>query len=307
MSRLANESPPSRPREPESGGPPPRTGGSDAADSTTSPSISLVVGGAVVVLLVVILFLFFFIDSTRGPRGSGGANSDLATSSSRQGGTARNDEQIGTDDRDAGLGKEESEETSQPSSERATSDQPALQVRSPLDSETTVDSLPGTETNANNNSPDDLRDSAESKNDKPLVTNQFFTLGAPTTEGIPQDEESDSEPSVGDTTETAQFFGLRADANKIVFVIDMSSSMSGLRFEAARQELVKSIKRLKRQQSFFVVFFNDAPLPQPKDTMQKASPGNKKGIRRWIAKVSPFGGTQPTAAILHALDCTGSA
>jgi len=57
------------------------------------------------------------------------------------------------------------------------------------------------------------------------------------------------------------FFGSQAAGNSFVYVVDMSGSMQGGRFDRAISELIRSIGQLKTGQKFYVVFFNDQPLP----------------------------------------------
>jgi hypothetical protein len=59
----------------------------------------------------------------------------------------------------------------------------------------------------------------------------------------------------------AVFFGTRSQGNRIVFVVDNSSSMKDGRLEAAVTELVRSVEALSPRQAFYVIFVSDQTYP----------------------------------------------
>jgi len=58
------------------------------------------------------------------------------------------------------------------------------------------------------------------------------------------------------TSDTGYYYGLPLFAERLVFVLDTSGSMTGLRIAAAKRELVKAINNLPIYASFGVVVFN---------------------------------------------------
>jgi hypothetical protein len=86
----------------------------------------------------------------------------------------------------------------------------------------------------------------------------------------------------------AVFFGARSQGNRIVFVVDNSSSMKDGRFEAAVAELVRSVEALSQRQSFYVIFVSDQPYPMfyphPAAELLPATAPNKKRLAEWLPK-----------------------
>lgn len=102
------------------------------------------------------------------------------------------------------------------------------------------------------------------------------------------------------------FFGTQTEGRTFVYVIDMSGSMAGRRFDRAKSEIVRSITKLKPEQSFYVYFFNDRTIPlfepHPAKGMLPATAANKMRARRWIMMRSPSSTTNPTFAMQMALE-----
>ncbi|TWU00453.1 von Willebrand factor type A domain protein [Botrimarina colliarenosi] len=105
----------------------------------------------------------------------------------------------------------------------------------------------------------------------------------------------------GEEAGSAEFFGASAEGNRFAYVIDVSGSMAGERFEKAREELLKSIKRLKKSQSVYVVFYNDQTFVQPRDKLCVATQKMKNALKEWIALATPQGGTDPLEAITRSV------
>lgn len=101
------------------------------------------------------------------------------------------------------------------------------------------------------------------------------------------------------------FFGKEVVANSVAFVIDASQSMSGMRFQRARAELVNALRKLQPEQRFFVVFYTNEtyPLFFPDNTVEliEASPRNLERVFRWIEQSQVQGGTQPQLAMVMTL------
>lgn len=104
----------------------------------------------------------------------------------------------------------------------------------------------------------------------------------------------------------AGFFGTKGAGNSFVYVVDMSGSMHGVRFERAKNELIRSIKKLGPEQKFYVYFFNDRtfPLfdPKPASGMIPANPQNKSRAERWIKTRQAESTTNPNYALQQALE-----
>jgi VWA domain-containing protein len=86
----------------------------------------------------------------------------------------------------------------------------------------------------------------------------------------------------------AVFFGTRSQGNRIVFVVDNSSSMKDGRLETAVAELVRSVEALSPRQAFYVIFVSDQTypmfFPQPAADLLPASAPNKKRLAEWLPK-----------------------
>ncbi len=75
--------------------------------------------------------------------------------------------------------------------------------------------------------------------------------------------------------DTPYYYGLPIYAEKMVFVIDTSSSMAGLRLVAAKRELSEAIHNLRENTQFAIVVFNgEVGVWQRK--LVPANQGNKK-------------------------------
>ncbi|MCA9110689.1 MAG: VWA domain-containing protein [Planctomycetaceae bacterium] len=104
------------------------------------------------------------------------------------------------------------------------------------------------------------------------------------------------------------FFGSRAEANSVVFVVDKSGSMSNeMRMETAKNELASALRQLEPHQEFYVIFYDThmVPMLAPKSP-QKMQPATRRNIDhflQWLASdVVPGGGTEPKESLIAALD-----
>lgn len=116
----------------------------------------------------------------------------------------------------------------------------------------------------------------------------------------------DEAGGVADPGLGAAFFGSQGAGKTFVYIVDMSGSMYGARFERARKELISSIEKLQAEQSFHVFFFSDQtfPLffPKPATLLIKANSSNKKKAVRWIRAREPGGLTNPIMSLRLALE-----
>lgn len=85
---------------------------------------------------------------------------------------------------------------------------------------------------------------------------------------------------------SADFFGTRSDGDRIVYIVDNSSSMKGGRLEMAEAELLKSVEALTPKQSFYVIFVSDQTYPMFYPELARelapATPANKKRLAEWL-------------------------
>ncbi len=103
------------------------------------------------------------------------------------------------------------------------------------------------------------------------------------------------------------FFGTAAAGKSFVYVVDMSQSMEeGDRFRRAKAELKRSIGKLKPEQKFYVIFFNDQAFPmffpRPAQNLINATGSNRSKAARWINNLRPFSVTNPEPALQMAIE-----
>jgi VWA domain-containing protein len=115
--------------------------------------------------------------------------------------------------------------------------------------------------------------------------------------------------SRGGGTGKASFFGLGSAGRRVVFVVDASASMNRpyagevkTRFGQMKLELAKSILSLTEEQQFFIIFFNEHPIPMPADGMEHAYPQNQRKYLEWVAQVPASGLTDPRPALAIAMN-----
>jgi hypothetical protein len=107
---------------------------------------------------------------------------------------------------------------------------------------------------------------------------------------------------LGDGDGAANFFGIVGTGKTFVYVLDCSDSMNDSdRFRRARDELVYSIEKLRPDQNFFVILYNDGAMPMDADDPAPATPREFKRFRYWLEKAAPSGGTNPLPALEYAL------
>ncbi|WP_425618938.1 VWA domain-containing protein [Anatilimnocola sp. NA78] len=112
----------------------------------------------------------------------------------------------------------------------------------------------------------------------------------------------------GTSLKAAEFFGVKAAGRKFVFIVDSSNSMRRGKFDAAKEELEYSLRRLSPEQMFYVIFFdNDAERMQfpdemfPEETAAPATMTNIKKCVTWIKTVKNELQTNPFEAVKFAL------
>jgi hypothetical protein len=119
--------------------------------------------------------------------------------------------------------------------------------------------------------------------------------------GAPSGPNTDKGKEAGEGDGVIEFFGVEGKGSKIVYVVDMSGSMVGYRFDKAREELVASVLRLHRDQSFCVLLFHSAMVAPMDVKLMRAQSAAKNNLRRTLMQVQAFDGTDPTNAIQAAI------
>jgi hypothetical protein len=114
-----------------------------------------------------------------------------------------------------------------------------------------------------------------------------------------------SDLGAGDGGATTSFFGTKAKARRIVFLIDNTGSMNYGGLETVFVELLKSVDAMDARQQFYVFFFSDQvyPMffPQSQSTFVRATKENKQMLRDWLDSVEICtGGVWQLTQALHA-------
>jgi hypothetical protein len=96
-------------------------------------------------------------------------------------------------------------------------------------------------------------------------------------------------------------FGNGGNAYKIVFVVDGTGTMNGIKFDLVKRELKSTISKLKPTQKFNVIFFYEnnetfAKGVDPKTLLDATDPAKKKAYE-FLDNFSAIGSTNPLPAI----------
>ncbi len=87
----------------------------------------------------------------------------------------------------------------------------------------------------------------------------------------------------------------------VVYVVDCSGSMAGLKFQKIAAAISDAIRQMSADQKFAVLLFNNVALQIEDGGLLPATEENKLMIQQQLSHVSPVGGTDPTDAILIAI------
>ncbi|MEM9753746.1 MAG: hypothetical protein AAF916_10220, partial [Planctomycetota bacterium] len=107
--------------------------------------------------------------------------------------------------------------------------------------------------------------------------------------------------TAGGTPGLASFFGTTGHGTRFAYLIDKSGSMSGQPFEAAKAELIRSLRALQSHEHFFVAFYDGDAEFMPGQRMLPATPNNVERAVDWVRSVSLGGSTDPTEALTFSL------
>lgn len=113
---------------------------------------------------------------------------------------------------------------------------------------------------------------------------------------------TNSTPPVRPDSASGSFFGIEVSGHEFVYVLDMSNSMRGRRFDRAIGELIRSIEELGPNQRFYVLLFSTQTLQMfgasdytPKSVA--ATVENKLLLAEWLRTAYDGGGTDPREAL----------
>ncbi|HBJ33601.1 MAG TPA: hypothetical protein DDZ51_02340 [Planctomycetaceae bacterium] len=91
------------------------------------------------------------------------------------------------------------------------------------------------------------------------------------------------------------------DVASVVYVIDCSSSMSGDRFNRVARGVIDAVSQMTDQQQFAVLLFNTVAMQIDGGGLIPATDANRQILATQLSQVLPVGGTDPTDALLIAL------
>lgn len=103
------------------------------------------------------------------------------------------------------------------------------------------------------------------------------------------------------------YFGSRVMGKEFIFVVDGSGSMRGVRWNTAIQELMRSLNDLGSDTEFFIIFFDNSERPlfdhYPPTNAYLTNQGRTlQLVQEWIQNLQMGGGTQPSSALMMALE-----
>jgi hypothetical protein len=98
------------------------------------------------------------------------------------------------------------------------------------------------------------------------------------------------------------FFGIRAQGQFFIYVVDRSGSMlDDSRLVRAKSELRRSVMNLQQPQRFQIIFYNEQPLTVLGELPRPADLTAKSQMNQWLRLIEPDGGTDPRSALGLAL------
>ncbi len=101
---------------------------------------------------------------------------------------------------------------------------------------------------------------------------------------------------------STSFFGIKADGEKFVFVVDNSTSMlDGNRRGLAHSELMRALRALKWPQQYYVIAFDNETLALPFGPFVPAGANQSRKVSQWLNRLTPHDGTLPGNALRQAM------
>lgn len=87
----------------------------------------------------------------------------------------------------------------------------------------------------------------------------------------------------------------------VVYVIDVSQSMTGSRYQRVASAVVDAVQRMDSGQKFAILLFNTEAMQARGSGFYQATDANATRLRSALATISPHGGTNPQNALLLAI------
>jgi hypothetical protein len=102
------------------------------------------------------------------------------------------------------------------------------------------------------------------------------------------------------------FFNSTIVAQRVVFIVDASSSMEGSKFARAKEELLTAVSNLQPTQRFFVYFFSDKEYamfaPRTPTDMVQLDTKHWEQLLRWVNDQGLVADTRPRRALQRAFN-----
>ncbi len=116
----------------------------------------------------------------------------------------------------------------------------------------------------------------------------------------------------GQEAPKGSFFGIEASGHTFVYILDMSGSMKGRRYENACRELVRSVEGLDPAQNFYVLLFSSGVTQMFNASDFRPSPiaaneANRRRLSTWLSGSFKGGWTDPREALKVAMRMDPSA
>lgn len=94
------------------------------------------------------------------------------------------------------------------------------------------------------------------------------------------------------------FFGIPSKGQRFMYIVDVSGSMNeSNRLEVLKDNLLTSLDKLGPKTQFFIIAYNERPLPMvARLEWNRATDANKDRARAWIKRLGANGGTVPAGA-----------
>ncbi len=119
-------------------------------------------------------------------------------------------------------------------------------------------------------------------------------------------EQNQASTALGGYGRGANFFGTYAHGDRFVYVLDSSSSMTGVRWQTACDQLINSLNALESGQEFFVICFDYQTtflfnLPPHRLKFSVKTNKSARGVRNWLSSRTLGRATMPAEALKYAL------
>ncbi len=94
---------------------------------------------------------------------------------------------------------------------------------------------------------------------------------------------------------------LPPDIASVVYIVDSSTSMMGDKFHRVQMAIVDALSQMKPDQQFAVLLFNNEAYRIRGKDFHSAGSAGAAFLQAELSQVTPFGGTDPTDALLIAI------